>query len=110
MTKRVKMNDPSKLLLIRQLFEDYRFVVFTNRADTDRARLHETKRGICFAALEYLESGGVVDVTITDSVKEYIGMPMYELYPSIDGMGYYLKIKVNESGAEPVLVVVSFHE
>lgn len=108
MSKRVELSDPSIRTLIRELLNDFRAVVLTNRAQIDMARLRETKKGVCFAAVDYIDNGGPIDVTITDTAKQHIGEKMYELFPNVEGMCYYLKIKIDKSGL--VLIVVSFHE
>lgn len=94
---------------IRKLSEDAYSAAFTRSSLIKMDELRLTRRGVLEIICEYINGGGVVDVTITDSVPGKIGQPMYVLYPTYENQDLYIKVRIDTYGPYP-LIVISVHE
>lgn len=108
MSKRKPVTDPVLLARLRALAENPTSVKVSGSAFDGMQRLGVNLRGVCAALCEYLDDGGPVDETVTDSAEGHIGETMYEMFPEIHLYSRYVKVRiVKVSGS---LYIISVHE
>lgn len=110
MPKRWQLNDVSTRSLLRLLAENHRSVSITYRARQHLSECCLTVAGLCYLICEYLDNGGVVDETITESAQGHIGEHVFEMHPEIDAHDYYVKVGFDGTPPDQSLRIISFHE
>ena len=71
-------------------------------------RLKMTKRGVCQAIYDWIDSGNPVQQEISYHLKHDKGY-LYVLYPEIDEKKRYIKVKIEEPSGDK-MIIVSAHE
>jgi len=106
--KRKPVTDPVLLSRIRTMADDHVSVKVSRRALDSMQRIGVTVKGVCAALCDYLDAGGAIDETFTDTTPGHIGEIMYEMFPDICLYPRYVKVRiVNVSDS---LYIISVHD
>ena len=108
MSKREAVSDVLLLARLREKAEDLESVKVSRSALDNMQRIGVTRRGVCAALCDYLDAGGTVDQTVTDSAEGHIGEIMYEMFPEICLYTRYVKVRI--VSVTDSLYIVSVHD
>lgn len=94
---------------IRTLAANPSSVLFSRTSQRSMDKLSLTRTGVLYAICDYIDNGGLVDITITDTNTAHIGNPMYVMYPTIDYLDIYVKVRIDQH-TDCLLIIISVHE
>ena len=110
MPKSTPVTDKTLIRRIKALVSEPRRVAVTRSAQADMVTRSLTRAGVCEAICDYIDGCGLVDQSITDTAAGHIGKPVYQLYPTIEAEDLFVKVGIDESQSQPILILISVHD